>query len=637
MLAPAGVDTLPLDLPLQQPLHEDLNIRATQRIASMLNAVENGAKPSRPRARARVQSTSTELLSIDTFVSREEIAEGPASAIAVHSKFVAIGTTAGIVVIYDYFRAERAKIVPPLPKGSSERVPVSTLCMSEQHEWLMIGLADGVIQIWDWVKGELLHTAADVHSCTLVHAGFLEQVVMDKGQWLVTGDQNGAVNTLKVEKRWIGGYKHEKNVVVDGVNSGRVLSLAMMPELQDSVVMNSMAVMAVCTEDPDRVTELGAQTAIVHLLPTPRILRQAPRPNTVREGTVPYLAWLQGAKEHEDTDSMAYLAIGWGTTLDVVRLSCSIDAQMTFSLVARMQCGWHMCGVSFMSNDSLLIMGSQRQMRILGFRPVHQVDSRRLTEMDPMDIPVMVVKHPYYVSMYGEPQHSFHNSLGTSNHVLFLLGFDQVVTVKVLSWNSRVDALVASHRWTEALNLLLEFYEHSEGRSEGSIAGVMRNRPLCSEEIRAVAPDVFEAYLQAEETMRIASSTSKPEIELLIQESVHFCLRLHLIDFLCIDMMEHFAKLGHLALFLEVLEPFVLDNTLTSLPPNVMKAYVDEFTATCKMRRMELLLLNLSISEDELPALQDLSLIHISEPTRLLSISYAVFCLKKKKNIYSIT
>src|SRR5665254_24585 len=28
-----------------------------------------------------------------------------------------------------------------------------------------------------------------------------------------------------------------------------------------------------------------------------------------------------------------------------------------------------------------------------------------------------------------------------------------------------------------------------------------------------------------------------------------------------------------------------------------------------------------------------LSLIHISEPTRLLSISYAVFCLKKKKNI----
>src|SRR5678815_2168699 len=36
----------------------------------------------------------------------------------------------------------------------------------------------------------------------------------------------------------------------------------------------------------------------------------------------------------------------------------------------------------------------------------------------------------------------------------------------------------------------------------------------------------------------------------------------------------------------------------------------------------------LSISMPEI-----LSLIHISEPTRLLSISYAVFCLKKKKKI----
>ena len=32
-----------------------------------------------------------------------------------------------------------------------------------------------------------------------------------------------------------------------------------------------------------------------------------------------------------------------------------------------------------------------------------------------------------------------------------------------------------------------------------------------------------------------------------------------------------------------------------------------------------------------------LSLIHISEPTRLLSISYAVFCLKKKKKKQTTT
>eukprot|EP00658_Telonema_sp_P-2_P027977 TRINITY_DN21525_c0_g1_i1.p1 TRINITY_DN21525_c0_g1~~TRINITY_DN21525_c0_g1_i1.p1 ORF type:complete len:126 (-),score=22.39 TRINITY_DN21525_c0_g1_i1:65-442(-) len=38
------------------------------------------------------------------------------------------------------------------------------------------------------------------------------------------------------------------------------------------------------------------------------------------------------------------------------------------------------------------------------------------------------------------------------------------------------------------------------------------------------------------------------------------------------------------------------------------------------------------LASDSRARLPNLSLIHISEPTRLLSISYAVFCLKKKKN-----
>src|SRR5674536_391404 len=41
--------------------------------------------------------------------------------------------------------------------------------------------------------------------------------------------------------------------------------------------------------------------------------------------------------------------------------------------------------------------------------------------------------------------------------------------------------------------------------------------------------------------------------------------------------------------------------------------------------------IGLLADQQRLLASTDLSLIHISEPTRLLSISYAVFCLKKKK------
>ena len=42
--------------------------------------------------------------------------------------------------------------------------------------------------------------------------------------------------------------------------------------------------------------------------------------------------------------------------------------------------------------------------------------------------------------------------------------------------------------------------------------------------------------------------------------------------------------------------------------------------------------LQIDITNIMFDTIEELSLIHISEPTRLLSISYAVFCLKKKKN-----
>ena len=49
------------------------------------------------------------------------------------------------------------------------------------------------------------------------------------------------------------------------------------------------------------------------------------------------------------------------------------------------------------------------------------------------------------------------------------------------------------------------------------------------------------------------------------------------------------------------------------------------------MKQVLLLILYYAAPSPEKPAPRLLSLIHISEPTRLGMISYAVFCLKKKK------
>src|SRR5678816_2529165 len=60
--------------------------------------------------------------------------------------------------------------------------------------------------------------------------------------------------------------------------------------------------------------------------------------------------------------------------------------------------------------------------------------------------------------------------------------------------------------------------------------------------------------------------------------------------------------------------------------PLFLEAHLDRLYEGAKA-----LMLDIGLDRVQLTrAIRDLSLIHISEPTRLLSISYAVFCLKKK-------
>ena len=68
------------------------------------------------------------------------------------------------------------------------------------------------------------------------------------------------------------------------------------------------------------------------------------------------------------------------------------------------------------------------------------------------------------------------------------------------------------------------------------------------------------------------------------------------------------------------------------------ESYIEKFRYMLidKYEKTSVSVINAGIAGDTLPSMvkrayRDLSLIHISEPTRLGMISYAVFCLKKKK------
>ena len=85
----------------------------------------------------------------------------------------------------------------------------------------------------------------------------------------------------------------------------------------------------------------------------------------------------------------------------------------------------------------------------------------------------------------------------------------------------------------------------------------------------------------------------------------------------------------------ELCQPTLEDTFSTILPAGIIlytRQYrVILFFAICSYMS-DLFFVGLNFRDlQKISSLLSLSLIHISEPTRLLSISYAVFCLKKKK------
>eukprot|EP00831_Metopus_contortus_P000699 TRINITY_DN10256_c0_g1_i1.p1 TRINITY_DN10256_c0_g1~~TRINITY_DN10256_c0_g1_i1.p1 ORF type:complete len:151 (+),score=16.53 TRINITY_DN10256_c0_g1_i1:178-630(+) len=66
------------------------------------------------------------------------------------------------------------------------------------------------------------------------------------------------------------------------------------------------------------------------------------------------------------------------------------------------------------------------------------------------------------------------------------------------------------------------------------------------------------------------------------------------------------------------------------LPRNNLHPFLRE-SFTFQAGKYNLIQINANYSVSSKSELEELSLIHISEPTRPLYISYAVFCLKKKK------
>ena len=87
-------------------------------------------------------------------------AHGPGlpRALSVRSKFVAVGTSRGLTLVFDHFQEVRRVL------GTASDDGVSTVDLSKSGDLVACGHDGGKIALWDVIKGFNLKTVDDAHA-----------------------------------------------------------------------------------------------------------------------------------------------------------------------------------------------------------------------------------------------------------------------------------------------------------------------------------------------------------------------------------------------------------------------------------------------------------------------------------------
>ena len=146
---------------------------------------------------------------------------GLPTTVSIHSKYIAIGTSHGLILVFDHFQEVRVVLGS---KQAGQFGAVTAIDMSPSQDLLVSGFMNGMVRMWDIITGEPLKSVPDVHASPVMSARFW----LNKTPSTVTVDQDGRIMLLLFRKGFIG-WSLEKKCLLDGKNGKTIAALDVLP------------------------------------------------------------------------------------------------------------------------------------------------------------------------------------------------------------------------------------------------------------------------------------------------------------------------------------------------------------------------------------------------------------------------
>ncbi|CAG8700145.1 4662_t:CDS:2, partial [Acaulospora morrowiae] len=187
---------------------------------------------------------------------------------------------------------------------------------------------------------------------------------------------------------------------------------------------------------------------------------------------------------------------------------------------------------------------------------------------------------------------AYYHSMRVYKGNVFLLGVRQLFVGNLLLWKDRILALVEAGDFLEGIALATSFYN---GTSSQTILGLpdeeeTRHTIVGEKLMELLTASINYAFSSARTFQGMVDEQNGSGVVLfrdLASACIEACLSMHREDFLFTEVYERYAEASAKGILLEVLEPYILEDKIKDLPPEVMKDLVNHYRDRHMLKRVE--------------------------------------------------
>ncbi|KAI8145911.1 Golgi CORVET complex core vacuolar protein 8-domain-containing protein [Fennellomyces sp. T-0311] len=193
---------------------------------------------------------------------------------------------------------------------------------------------------------------------------------------------------------------------------------------------------------------------------------------------------------------------------------------------------------------------------------------------------------------YKTVEMAYYHSVRAYKGKLFLLGLNKLYIGALLSWADRIIALVRAGDFLEGIELATLFYN---GRYTQTVVGLpedeMARKHMVGEKLKELLDASLNYTFSSSRTYDGMADESTNGGAVLFKDlaagCVKACLSMNNLEYLFDTAYDRFAESDVRGVFLEVLEPYILQDKVSDIPPAVMKDLVQHYCSKRMLTQLE--------------------------------------------------